>query len=123
MRKLILGLAAAAIVATPVALTAAPAQAQPWHPGMGDGDGTPHCMSKYEWKHIYEYEPIEDAEGNYVDYSVGDSRYIVRAWTGTKGKVTDRTEYSDGELDLWIDYRQCMPTGVPASEYSTVSIY
>ncbi len=52
------------------------------------------CMSKIEWNAIHD----------------GMTRAEVAALVGYYGTETSRTEYSDGEIDIDVDYRQCGST-------------
>ena len=97
MRKLLLGLVALLAIATPIVLTATPAQADP---------GSPRCMTKAEWYKIKE----------------GQRRATVTRITGITGKVNFRSYSSDGSVYTSVDYRQCLRTGKPASRWSTVTI-
>jgi hypothetical protein len=96
MRKIItVLLTTIALVAGPVALTAAPASADP---------GSPKCMTKAEWRKV----------------KPGMTRAQVKRITGIKGRTTDRTDYSDGSITKYVDYRQCRKNGKRASKYNTV---
>ncbi len=98
MRKILLGLVATAAIATPLALAAAPAHANP---------GSPNCMTKAEWFKIKD----------------GMIRDRVRQITGISGKVTNRSYFSDGTRSLDVDYKQCRGNGTPApGSWNTVWI-
>jgi hypothetical protein len=97
MKKILLALTATAAVAAPIALTAAPALANP---------GSPGCMTKAEWYRIH--------EGTYY------SR--VKAIVGSGGVFVDRTDYADGQIDIEREFRQCKANGKPASSWHTVWI-
>jgi hypothetical protein len=96
MRKLILGLLTAAIVAAPVTLTVAPAQA--------DLNGNRHCMLKYEWRQIDEMDPDHFYE------EMGSTWSEVRQIVGNAGfRISYHTEFSDGTEEYDVLFRQCMP--------------
>jgi hypothetical protein len=96
MRKLLLGLVAVLTVAAPVALIAAPANADP---------GSPKCMTLREWRKVKE----------------GQSQAEVKRITGITGKKSRTSHYSDGTIDFSVEYSQCNRQGRP-SGYTT-SLY
>ena len=97
MRKFILALVALTAIASPIALTAAPASANP---------GSPGCMTKAEWYRIHD----------------GQTYPRVKAIVGSGGAYSDRTDYSDGQVDISREFRQCKPNGKPARSWNTVYI-
>jgi hypothetical protein len=98
MRKFLIAAATLLAVAAPVAVVAAPADA---------AVRSPKCMTKTEWRTLSE----------------GMTRAQVHTATGIWGKQTYRTDYSDGEIDLDYDYRQCNRYGKPVpGSWNTVSI-
>jgi len=77
------------------AVVASPAQA---------ANASPGCVTYREWKY---------------KMHKGMTRAQVYAAVGTNGTVTSYSEYSDGEKDWDVDYRQCNRYGNPAASWHT----
>ena len=49
-------------------------------------------------------------------------RLRVKQIVGYWGTIVDRAEFSDGEVWVWRQYRQCNSKGRPARSWNTVSV-
>ena len=109
MRKFILALVALTAIIAPVALATAPADAAvaKHHHAKQHHAKKHHAKKNHAKKHHAKKNTACMTKGEWNRLGEGLSRGQVKNIVGSWGKVTDRTDYSDGTVNIYVDYRQC----------------